>query len=312
VWLRAAPGRGLLRCLRSLPTEPASRVSKPSSSLRIAPRNRFRCASLTTSGRAAGRRSRRFRAAQLASLAFARDWLRAPARSLPPGAAAASARRRLCFRTCGGCGLATCRDVRNQNRFRLARTRPDGALLRSTPVSLAACRSPTGKVTGAAQLRFRWRLRADDATAERLPACPALFPGAFLRSDVCPPKRTTCAAPGLRFILARVPCHARSAQQISRLTQPQRARKPSVRSPLAGHMRELLPACACTSAFASCQTCRVFLLRLRCRSFDQPRRRGLLCFHCWLQRLPAGLAFPGEISFTRVALAQFRRRRSAC
>ena len=118
---------------------------------------------------------RRFRAAQLASLAFARDWLRAPARSLPPGAAAASARRRLCFRTCGGCGLATCRDVRNQNCFWLVRTRPDCALHRSTPVSLAACRSPTGKVTGAAQPRFRWCLRAGDATAERLPACPALF-----------------------------------------------------------------------------------------------------------------------------------------
>jgi hypothetical protein len=44
VWLRAAPGRGLLRCLRSLPTEPASRVSKPSSPLRVALRNRFRLA----------------------------------------------------------------------------------------------------------------------------------------------------------------------------------------------------------------------------------------------------------------------------
>jgi hypothetical protein len=165
----------LLRCLRSLPTGPASRFSQPSSPLWVAPRNRFRFASLTTSDRAAGRRSRRFRAAQLLSLAFARDWLRAPARSLPPDAAAASARRRLCFRTCGGYGLATCRDVRNRNRFRLARTRPDCALLRSTPVSLAACRSPTGKVTGAAQPRFRWRLRAGDATAERLPACPALF-----------------------------------------------------------------------------------------------------------------------------------------
>jgi hypothetical protein len=132
---------------------------------------------------------------------------------------------------------------RNRNCFRLARTRPDGALLRSTPVSLAACRSPTGKVTGAAQLRFHRRLRARDATAERLPACPALFPGAFLRSDGYPPKRTACAAPGLRFILARVTCHARSAPQVSRLTQPQRARKPSVRSPLAGHLRELLPAC---------------------------------------------------------------------
>jgi len=64
VWLRTAPGRGLLRCLRSLPTEPASRVSKPSSPLRVAQRNRFRLASLTTSDRAAGRRSRRFRAAQ--------------------------------------------------------------------------------------------------------------------------------------------------------------------------------------------------------------------------------------------------------
>jgi len=44
VWLRTAPGRGLLRCLRSLPAEPASRFSQPSSPLRIAPRNCFRFA----------------------------------------------------------------------------------------------------------------------------------------------------------------------------------------------------------------------------------------------------------------------------
>jgi hypothetical protein len=165
----------LLRCLRSLPTEPASSVSKPSSPLRVALRNRSRLAPsrLQTEPLADGCDASEL--LQLASLAFARDWLRAPARSLPPGAAAASARRRLCFRTRGGHGLAPCRDVRNQNCFRLARTRPDCALFRSTPVSLAACRSPTGKVTGAAQLRFRQRLRAGDATAERLPACPALF-----------------------------------------------------------------------------------------------------------------------------------------
>lgn len=207
--------------------------------------------------------------------------------------------------------MATCRDVRNRNRFQLARSRSDCALLRSTPVSLAACRSPTGKVTGAAQLRFRRRLRARGATAERLPAGP----GAFFMTHLC--ALLAEIASSLRrawvaFYFGASTCHARSAPQVSRLTQPQRARKPSVRSPLAGRLRELLPACACPSAFASFQTCRAFLLRLRCRSCDLPRRRGLCRFHCWLRRLPAGLAFPREISSARVALALFRRRRSAC
>lgn len=44
--------------------KPASRFSEPSSPLWAAPRNYFRLASLATSDRAAGRRSRRFRASQ--------------------------------------------------------------------------------------------------------------------------------------------------------------------------------------------------------------------------------------------------------